>query len=164
MREVLDPPLISGREPSGDLRLLIPRKSWLAVFFENLSAHFTRDHLPSFLDGSLPADFWPDVFVDRTDQRVGRIAENLQIAALGQVIVVVDPIRPHGDEREPRSRRMMRPIRAKNMTPVQAIGNRAARPIADQRGRHGRNPRQLDQCDQESILDTSGNEADRDKR
>ena len=66
MREVLDPPLISGCEPSGDLRLLIPRKSWLAVFFENLRAQFTRDHLPSLLDGSLSADFWSDVFVDRS--------------------------------------------------------------------------------------------------
>jgi TonB family protein len=66
MREVLDPPLISNGEPSADLRLLIPRKSWLAVFFENLRTQLTRDHLPSFPDGSLPADFWPDVFVDRS--------------------------------------------------------------------------------------------------
>jgi TonB family protein len=66
MREVLDPPHIQDGEQTGDLRLVIPRESWLAVFLENLRGQFTRDNLTSLPEGTDPAAFWSDVFVERS--------------------------------------------------------------------------------------------------
>src|ERR1700676_2290434 len=64
MREVLDPPHIQDREQTGDLRLVIPRESWIAGFLENLRGQFTRDNLTSLPEGTDPAAFWSDVFVE----------------------------------------------------------------------------------------------------
>jgi TonB family protein len=64
MRAVLDPPHIQDSEQTRDLRLLIPRESWIAGFVENLRSQFTG--LPSRTDNSAPAAFWSDVFVDRS--------------------------------------------------------------------------------------------------
>jgi TonB family protein len=66
MREVLDPPHIQDGEQTGDLRLVIPRESWLAIFLENLRGQFARDNLPSLPEDTDPAAFWSDVFVDRS--------------------------------------------------------------------------------------------------
>src|ERR1700692_699459 len=66
MREVLDPPHIQDGEQTGDLRLVIPRESWLAVFLENLRGQFTRDNLSSLPEGTDPSAFLSDVFVDRS--------------------------------------------------------------------------------------------------
>jgi TonB family protein len=66
MREVLDPPDIQDGEQTGDLRLVIPRESWVAVFVDNLRGQFTRDDFPSLSEGTDPAEFWSDVFVERS--------------------------------------------------------------------------------------------------
>jgi TonB family protein len=66
MREVLDTPHIQDGEQTGDLRLVIPRESWLAIFLENLRGQFARDNLPSLPEDTDPAAFWSDVFVDRS--------------------------------------------------------------------------------------------------
>jgi hypothetical protein len=66
MREVLDPPHILDGEQTGDLRLLIPRESWFACFFNNLRTQFSRDDIPSIPKGSDAIAFWSDVFVDRS--------------------------------------------------------------------------------------------------
>src|ERR1700692_1624426 len=66
MPEVLDPPHIQDGEQTGELRLLIPRESWIAVFFNNLGSQFSRDAVPSIPKGSDAFAFWSDVFVDRS--------------------------------------------------------------------------------------------------
>jgi TonB family protein len=66
MREVLDPPHIQDGEQTGDLRLMIPRESWLAIFLENLRDQLTRGNLTSLPEGTDPAASWSDVFVDRS--------------------------------------------------------------------------------------------------
>lgn len=66
MREVLDPPHIQDGEQTEELRLLIPRESWLAVFFNNLGSQFSRDDIPYIPKGTDAIAFWSDVFVDRS--------------------------------------------------------------------------------------------------
>jgi TonB family protein len=66
MREVLDPPHIQDGEQTEELRLLIPRESWFAIFFNNLRSQFSRDDVPSIAKESDAAAFWSDVFVDRS--------------------------------------------------------------------------------------------------
>ena len=54
-------------------------------------------------------------------------------------------------------------VGAKDMTAVETIGNRAARPIADQRGRHRRHSGYLNEPDQKNIMNACGDKAYHDK-
>ena len=64
MREPLWP-LVGGTEsPTPELQLLITPEPWSRVFVQNVRCLFRRAAAPSDLQSS-PADFWPDVFVER---------------------------------------------------------------------------------------------------
>jgi TonB family protein len=64
MREPLWP-LVGGTEsPTPELQLLITPEPWSRVFVQNVRCLFRRGAAPSDLQSS-PADFWPDVFVER---------------------------------------------------------------------------------------------------
>ena len=65
MREAPGSVLEEIESPAPELRLLIAPEPWSRVFLQNLRELFhSRDHNPSHLLSS-PADFWPDVFVER---------------------------------------------------------------------------------------------------
>lgn len=65
MREAPGSLLEETESPAPELRLLIAPESWSRVFLQNLRELFhSRDHASSHLLSS-PADFWPDVFVER---------------------------------------------------------------------------------------------------
>jgi len=63
MREPLGP--LGGTEsPTPELHLLITPEAWSRGFVQNVRCLFQREATPSGLQSS-PADFWPDVFVER---------------------------------------------------------------------------------------------------
>jgi TonB family protein len=65
MREAPGSVLEEIESPAPELRLLIAPEPWSRVFLQNLRELFhSRDQNPSHLLSS-PADFWPDVFVER---------------------------------------------------------------------------------------------------
>jgi len=64
MREPLGPLVGEAESPTAELRLLITPERWSRVFLQNLRGLFERANPPSDLQSS-PADFWPDVFVER---------------------------------------------------------------------------------------------------
>ncbi len=53
-----------AESPTAELRLLITPEPWSRAFLQNLRGLFERANAPSDLQSS-PADFWPDVFVER---------------------------------------------------------------------------------------------------
>lgn len=64
MREPLGPLVGEAESPTAELRLLFTPEPWSRVFFQNVRGLFQRETDPSDLQ-SPPADFWPDVFVER---------------------------------------------------------------------------------------------------
>src|SRR5262249_20786356 len=58
---------------------------------------------------------------------------------------------------------LMRSRRAKDMTAVEQIRNGSARAKSSQGGRNGRNPKKLDESNQEPVMDARGDHANRRK-
>jgi TonB family protein len=56
---------VETEQPALDLALLIPRDPWLRVFLHNLRDLFRGSEFGAPQLKSTPAEFWPDVFVDR---------------------------------------------------------------------------------------------------
>ncbi|MGB8865296.1 MAG: hypothetical protein WCC71_14455, partial [Candidatus Sulfotelmatobacter sp.] len=63
MRELWGPLLGEIESPAPELRLLITPEPWSRVFLQNVRGLFQRE--PPLLLQCSPADFWPDVFVER---------------------------------------------------------------------------------------------------
>jgi TonB family protein len=65
MRQTPGAVLEETESPAPELRLLITTEPWSRVFVQNILGLFERKAAPLELQ-SVPADFWPDVFVERS--------------------------------------------------------------------------------------------------
>jgi TonB family protein len=63
VQELLEP--TQTEHPARDLGLLIPRDPWSRIFLQNLRDLMRPPELDPLQLESAPADFWPDVFVNR---------------------------------------------------------------------------------------------------